>query len=158
IPLEGQYGPLEAKQGFAELRRHQTYAPDTQDRGVAKLDSAPHRDEWRHIVRTIGDTVLGAERTQPVNLAVLVMDKTNVDLIDHFLDERPVPGPTLNELLTTAGLTIAKVKARYGDNAFAWTPFGTAQTIIDLMENLRVVVNRGLDPKYHFHWVPCDLS
>jgi TIR domain len=158
IPLEGQYGPLEVTEGFTELRRDQTYEPTAIDRGTSKLDKAPHRDEWRRIIRIIGDTVLAAEPTQPINLALLVMNQSNCNFIDPFLDVKVGPGPTLREFLNAAGLTLAQVKSRYGGNAFEWMPFGGTQTVIELMQELRVMVNQGLNAEHRFHWVPCDLA
>jgi hypothetical protein len=158
IPLdEKDYANLGQTQGFAELRRRQTYDPQPDDRGTSKLDVAPHRAEWRRVILDIGNAVLKAQPTLAIKLALLVMNENNRDLIDPFLKLKVGPGPTLQEVLVAAGLSLAQVKARYGENAFAWTPFGPGRTIIELMEELQVAVNAGLNAEHRFHWEPCDL-
>jgi len=157
IPLEGQYGPLELIQGFPELRRQKAYAADAPDRGISRLASGAERDEWRRTVRIIGDKVLASESTQPINLALLVMNRATRDLVDPFLNVRTGPEPTLQEFLSAANLDLTVVKQRYGDNAFGWQPYGPGRTVVDLMEELRVTVNRNLPDEYRFHWVPSDL-
>jgi hypothetical protein len=157
IPLEGEYGPLEAIQGFADLRQYKTYSATAEDRGLSNLEINPHRGEWARIVGIIGDTVLAAEPTQPIKLALLVMNEDDAKfLINSLLGFSPPGGPTLQDFLDAVGLTAAAAKKRYGKNAFSWRPFGTAKTIIDLMEDLRETTNRSLK-EYRFHWIPWDL-
>jgi hypothetical protein len=156
LPLEGEYGAyLEKRQSLTGMRDLATYDPNVPDCGTAKLESTPHREAWLRILRIIIDTAQSAETTQPINLAVLVTTDSNIEGLDP---NRPAgPGPTVTEYLAAAGLTIEEAKKRYGATAFDWTPFGSKRTVIELMEELRLVVNRGLPPLYRFHWVKYDL-
>jgi TIR domain-containing protein len=156
IPLEGDYGAyLEQRQSLTEMRDLSTYDPNVPDRGTAKLETTPHREAWWRIVRIIIDAAQSAETTQPVNLAVLVTTTSNIDGLDT---NRPGgPGPTASQYLVAASLTLGQAKARYGQTAFDWTPFGSGRTVIELMEELRLIVNGGLASPYRFHWVKYDL-
>jgi hypothetical protein len=157
IPLEGQYGPLEQLQGFVELRRRGTYSSTTADRGLSHLDSDLHRAEWHRLVRIIGDTVLSTELTQPITLALLVMNQTITKYLDPLLDIENPGGPTLKQFLDAFGLTLTHAKTRYGADAFSWHPFGTTKTIVELMEDVRELANRNLNRQYQFHWMPWDF-
>lgn len=156
VPLEGQYGPLEALQGFAELRRLQTYTAGNPD-DLSKLDVQPHGNEWNRMVTIIGDTVLKADAMQPVTLAVVAMNASIVDVIDPFLNVRLGADPSLQDVLDSVGLTLADAKSRYHATALDWRPFGTTQTVMDFMRDLRAQINGKLEPKYRFRWDPCDL-
>jgi len=68
-----------------------------------------------------------------------------------------VVGPPLADMLNDISTTLPALKQRYGATAFEWRPFGTTDTVIDLMERLRVDVNAPLQSDYRFHWVPTDL-
>lgn len=156
IPLEGSYGSLEQEQAFTELRRFGCYSAADPDRGVAKLGAEPYRTEWNRLVGIIGETAIKAEVTQPVNLALLVMNRAIEKHVDPFLDLKDGPGPTLREVLDTLGLSLADAKSRYGDNASGWRPFGDQRTVVDLMQELRETMNGGLK-EYSFHWEVHDL-
>lgn len=158
IPLEGEYGPLEVKQGFTELRRLKIYSPTEEARGVDKLKSGGAPEiEWKRLVRIIGDTVGKAEQSQEVNLAVLAMNEKNFHLIGPLVDEKIGAEPTLRELLNAVGLALPDIEKRYSENALFWQPYGDGRTVIDLMEDLRDATNAPLSPEYRFHWKPCDL-
>jgi hypothetical protein len=156
IPLEGAYGPLEGTQGVEEFRRRATYDAAVQDKGTSKLAAGSDRTEWIRLVRVIGDTFMRAHATQPVNLGLLVMNQKIADLLDPFFTIKAGPEPTLQELLGPLGLSLQDAKDRYGADAFAWRPFGTAETVIDLLEEVRVDANSHLN-EHSFHWVPFDL-
>jgi hypothetical protein len=157
IPLQGAYGDLEQQQGFVDFRTLHAYDPALPDRGVSSVDRDPVRPEWNRLIRHIGETVLRVRTTQPVTLAVLCMDQELAQRVGPVAGFRTGPGPSLEEFLTGIGLTVAQVTPRYGINAFAWHPFGTAQTVIDFMEDLRQETNRLLKPEYWYHYVPVDL-
>jgi hypothetical protein len=154
LPLEG-LGPsyLEQRQGLTGMRDRGTYDPNAADRGTAKLDTEPHLSEWRRVIGIVGDTVLGAEATQPMNLAVLVTTANNLNVLQSVQNILPEIG----QYLAAAGLTFAQATSRYGKSAFDWTPFGTNETVIVFMEKVRMMVNPGLQPDYRFHWRPYDL-
>jgi hypothetical protein len=165
VPLDASdYGFLKDVQGSVAMRDSKVYDPALEDRGVSKLSQEPYRTRWADIVRDIGMSVEESETTEPVTLAVFAITASMTNMLETFLDERTVPGPTLNELLKASNLSLATVKTRYHENAFAWQPFrteqpGTERTIVDLMEDLRVEVNANLSlqPEYKFHWKMCDL-
>ena len=162
IPLENgvDYGPLTAIQGFTAFRG--VYEKeDAPDRGIAKLDVQPGKAAWSQMVRAIGNTILEELPTQPVTLALMVLTSEPVvgtDYLDRIINDKMVASePSLGEFLQSAGLSLVDAKARYGDSAFDWRPFGTAKTIIDLAEDVREKVNANLDAAHQFHWRPIDF-
>jgi hypothetical protein len=82
--------------------------------------------------------------------------KSSIDGFNYDLSQRLARAPSADEYLVAAGLTLQQAKDRYGESALDWRPFAT-QTIVELMENLRMVVNSELEPRYRFHWRPFDL-
>ena len=61
------------------------------------------------IVNDIGMSVEEAHTAQPVTLAVFAITSKMTKMLELFLDERTVPGPTLNELLKASGLSLETV-------------------------------------------------
>jgi hypothetical protein len=157
VPLESKidYGSLTVLQGIPDFQG--VYDPAKPDRGLGGLEAKPASDNWSRMIRLIGDTVIADQATQRVTLALLVMVTKTVGQIDQVLNETLFGGPTLNKFLQSIGLTVEQAKARYGDTAFSWRPFGTEKTIIDLMEDVREMANRRLGATYRFHWRPIDF-
>jgi hypothetical protein len=161
VPLDAsEYGPLEDVQALVEMRKAQVYDPSAQvpDRGVGKLSADPQRTYWERIVRDVGTAILASSATEAVTLAVVAMNDEMASELDQFLHKRLI-GPTLQDLLGAYGLALADVKTRYHQSAFDWQPFGTEQTVVDLMEEIRVEANARLkgQREYWFHWDPWDL-
>ena len=173
VPLEGQHPPLEGTQGFADLRKLGVYDAARAGRGTERLGEQAVSVEWVRMLRQIGDACLASYATQPVTLAILAMNSGIVGRLDAEYDiDGPVPGPTLKAVLlkldsaprppgvdddTRALQLLQNLKARYGQTAFDWCPFGTQETVIDFMERLRMEANARLLPEYRFHWVVKDL-
>lgn len=160
VPLEGAFGPLELTQGFPDFKP--VYSSSAADRGLGGLKDSPHSDNWRRLLRLVGDTILASKATQPVQLAVVAMNEVNFKFAEALQNEPLGAGPTLNEFLTAYGLTLEQARARYAANAYAWKPFGGSSTIIELMEELRALTHRDLyaayqSSQYNFHWVPIDF-
>jgi hypothetical protein len=157
IPLEPgiDYGRLVDIQGFPQFRG--VYDPNAADRGIAGLATAPASENWSHMVRDIGNAVLTGRASQAITLALMVMTKDTTAFDDPVLNLKVKNGPSLNQFLGSVGLTVADAKKRYGDTAFAWHPFGTGKTIIDLMEDVREMAIRNLGEPYRFHWNPIDF-
>jgi hypothetical protein len=165
VPLDaGDYGYLKDLQGSVAIRDSKIYDPGVDDRGVSKLNDPAHLSRWVAIVDAIGMSAEESQTTQPVTLAVFAITSKMTNMLALFLDERTVPGPTLNELLKASNLSIDTVRQRYHENALNWQPFrteqpGTDRTIVELMQDLQVEVNANLNlqPEYKFHWKTCDL-
>jgi hypothetical protein len=157
VPLEPKvdYAGLADYQGFDDFRT--TYVKDAADRGASALAAGASGDAWRRMVGIIGDAVDGSEASQPVTLALFVMTKATVSLVDPFVDIKLAGGTTLREFLDSIGLTLDQAKARFGDTAFSWQPFGDGRTIIDLAQNVREMANRNISPVYRFRWWPIDF-
>lgn len=158
ISLQGlPGGGLQNIQGFPGLALF--YDPNAADRGVGALDSEPARSEWKRVIRMMGDAILQSDEAQPVLVAIVATNQTRVPLLDqiHGLAQSPA-GPTLDEFLAGYGLSWNDVRSRYGANALEWRPFGGTDTIVDLLEDLRVQANSRLDPSYWFRWEYMDLS
>jgi hypothetical protein len=158
IPMEQgvDYGPLTPYQGFPEFQT--TYSKNTPDRGISELNGQARLD-WDRMIGIIGNAVLDDQATQSITLALLVMtndSQTGTDLLDRILNVKVSGDPSLNEFLQSVGLTIDQAKARYGDTALSWRPFGTDKTIIDLMEDVREIAGRN-DEAHRFHWRPVDF-
>ena len=182
VPLQGSHPPLEALQGFAELRKLKVYDPTRAGYGTERLAETAIRLEWQRMLRKIGDACMASYATQPVTLAILAMNTSIVNKLDADFDtDGLVPGPSLKVLLlnldanppaVAAGATSAQrtatedaravqllqdLKTRYGSTALEWLPFRTQETVVDFMEQLRVEANARLLPEFRFHWVPKDL-
>jgi TIR domain len=157
IPLETavDYGGLVDIQGFPDFR--DVYNPNVSDCGIAGLGADPAGENWHRMIRSIGNTVLAGQASQPITLALMVMTTATKSLVDPFVNMRISNGPTLAEFLESMGLLLNEVKARYDDTAFTWRPFGTRKTIMDLMEDVRETAIRNLGEPYRFHWKPMDF-
>jgi hypothetical protein len=158
LPLEGEYGELTEVQGSPGLRDCPTppkpYDPQALDRGISSLGRPEVLSIWKDIVRKISDSV--ARPGSPVTLAILAMNSRGglLEHLDTVANLRTLPGfPTLGEVLSSLGLTLPAIKARYGPNALVWKPYGTGQTVIDILQDLQDNLNRTLD-QYQFHWQP----
>jgi hypothetical protein len=162
VPLdENDRGPQEAVQGFPDMRVRKVYQPEAADLGIAGLAAEPVSQEWERIVNTIGDTIFSNKETQVVQLAILCTDLQTMPFLEFVLDQRTVPGPTLNEFLAGINLKFSDIKGRYGATAFDWRPFGTdpgKPTVIEFMEELRRETNSRLRPEHWFRWEKVDLG
>ena len=158
IPLQGAPGGgLQNIQGFPALAPF--YDPNVANRGVSSLDTEPARSEWKRAIRMMGDAISNSDAAQPVIAAIVTTNQTRAPLLDQIrgLAQSPT-GPTLDEFLAGYGLTWSGVSSRYGANALEWHPFGGTDTIVDLLEDLRIQANSRLDPNYWFRWEYVDLS
>jgi hypothetical protein len=158
ISLQGAPGGgLEGIQGFPGLSP--SYDPNTTDRGVGTVDTQSAHSEWKRAIRMIGDAILQADAAEPVIAGIVVTNTSRLPLLDqlHDLAQNPT-GPSLDEFLAPYQLTWNNVRSRYGANALYWRPFGGSDTIVDLLEDLRVQVNSRLDPSYWFRWEYMDLG
>jgi hypothetical protein len=158
IPVEQNvhYGGLVNVQGYSDFIG--VYDPNAAaDRGASGLDQEPAASNWRRMIGSIGDTLLGDQATQPITLALMVMTQSTCSFVDPFLDLKVSNAPSLREFLQSVGLTLDDAKTRYGETAFSWRPFGTTKTIIDLMEDVRETAIRSLGESYRFHWQPMDF-
>lgn len=155
VPLEGDYGPMTAKQSFVKFKDRSLYDSAAQDRGTSHLDTAAIRPVLNECIRWIGDNVA---RQSPVTLAILAMNASIINLLDPFENIQTLPGhPTLAGVLGGLGLSLPAVKQRYGSSGFEWRPFGTTQTVIDVMEEARREINPSLDAEFRFQWKELDL-
>lgn len=158
VPLEGDYGPLGSNQALTDLRdQHKTYDPAAPDLGLSKLLNEPVRKSWNRIIQTIGDTMMKAIPVQLVTLAVVALNDALLDDLDHNLKDKMAFEPSLQEFLNGIDLTLAQAKARYGASAFEWKPYGTAKTVIDVLQEIRMETNSKLSKEHWFEWKPVDL-
>lgn len=156
VGLEGMRGG-----GSADLQGFPMdifYKPADADRGTASLDSGPGLTEWKRMIRKIGDEIFRVEAARPVIAALVATTLERIPLLDqiHSLAQTP-KGPTLDEFLAAFRLDWATVRPRYGPDAKEWRPFGGKETIVELLEDLRVQANSRLDPSYWFRWEYLDL-
>jgi len=158
VPLEGKYGPLESNQGLTDLRdQHSSYDPAAPDLGLSKLVNEPVRKSWNRIIQTIGDTMMNAIPVQLVTLAIVALNNTQVDKLDQNLNDKMAFEPSLQEFLNGIDLTLPQAKARYGASAFEWKPYGTAKTVIDILQEIRMETNSKLRKEHWFEWKALDL-
>jgi hypothetical protein len=158
IPLEGEYGPLGSNQALTDLRdQHKAYDPAAPDLGLSKLASEPVKKSWNRIIQTIGDTMMNALTVQLVTLAVVALNDTLLNDLDHNLNDKMAFEPSLQEFLDGIDLTLPQAKARYGATALEWKPYGTAKTVIDILQEIRMETNSKLSSEYWFEWKPLDL-
>ncbi|HXJ96434.1 MAG TPA: toll/interleukin-1 receptor domain-containing protein [Terriglobia bacterium] len=156
VGLEGMRGAGSADlQGFPMDAYYESSAAD---RGISSLDSNPGLTEWKRIIRKVGDEVFRLEAARRLIAAIVATAVVRIPLLDqiHSLPQSPT-GPTLDEFLTAFRVNWADVRPRYGLNALEWRPFGGAETVVELLEDLRVQANSRLDPAYWFRWEYVDL-
>lgn len=158
IPLEGKRGGgIQDIQGFPDFAQY--YDPTLADRGVSKLDVEPGLSQWKRMIRKIGDAISEADSRQKVIAAIVAMNTSLLDLLDMLHSkQQTLTGPTLDQFLAQFGLTWGQVRTRYFATAQDWHPFGGKETIVDLLEDLRVKANSRLDLKYRFRWHHIDLT
>lgn len=159
ITLQGTPGGgLETRQGFPGLAPY--YNLNATDRGVAVLSSqAEASAEWKRVIRMIGDAVTRADKARPVLAAVIAQNQAHLTLLDRIHDLPQMEnGATLDDFLARYALAWADVRARYGTTALDWHPYGEKETVVDLLEDLRVQANSRLIPKYWFRWEYLDLT
>ena len=165
------YGPLTVYQGFTDFQAaYEAYVASPAEiatansapppnRGIDQLDARASLN-WDRMIGMIGNAVLEDQADQPITLALMVMNndpRRVTAILDSVADTSEYDGPSLNEFLGSIGLSLHDAKQRYGATAFDWRPFGTSETIIDLMQKVREVAVQKLDAEHLFHWRPLDL-
>lgn len=162
IALEGTPGGvLSSRQGFPDLAPF--YRPNLPDCGASAIDSDPTaRREWNRAIRMIGDAVVEAETARPMLAAVIAQKDAHLTLLDSIhhmnLSTDESKKGSLDEFLGRYQLTWADVRTRYGASALDWRPYGEKDTIVDLLEDLRIETNNHLSSTYWFRWEYLDLA
>jgi hypothetical protein len=152
-------GILATSQGFPAFEKF--YDPDKEDRGAGALDTDRClMTEWRRALRMIKEAASEADEGVKVPIAVVAMTKDRLSRLDANHDLVMVQGaPTLDRYLAAYGLDWPTVRTRYQPDGLSWRPYGGEETIVQLLDSLRVEVNRtdktGL---YQFQWDYVDLQ
>ncbi len=157
VPLKcARGGGISDIQGFPDLATF--YNPTAADRGISNLASGPGLKEWKRMIKMIGDRILNVDAAKAVIAAIVATNTKMVLLLDQIHGLRQnAKGPTLDEFLQGFGLQWADVRGRYGQNAREWHPFGGEETIVELLDDLRVQANSRLERPYWFRWEYRDL-
>jgi hypothetical protein len=155
--LDGAYPGANALQGFPALAA--AYDPNATDRGISNLSAGQPQLEWRRMIQQIGDAIVGTNGAKPVIAAIAATNARLVPLLDQIRGlAQSQDGPTLDDFLQRYGLDWNGVRDRYGPRATDWRPYGGPETIVDLLEDLRVKANARLDPAYWFRWEYADIA
>jgi len=152
MPLDATLEPAADLQAFAAVLEGGFY-----ESGPDAIDADPNRlRNWNRNIRKLGDALLSSETTQPILLAILAMPAPWLSDVRHA--GRLEPKYYVNHYLEAIGVEWSAVEKRYGASAFDWQPFGDGTNVLDLLEELRVNMNRNptLGPN-QFHWRPIDL-
>lgn len=156
VPLEGERGGGIANyQGFPGFKDH--YKPNAADLGLSNLAADPGLKEWKRMIKMVGDAISEADSAQPLIAAVIATNSEAVPELEDDRGKRKRNNPTLDEFLQGFGITWADVKNRYGRDALDWCPLGD-QTIVTLLEQVRVKLNVELSPVDRFQWKYIDLT
>jgi hypothetical protein len=158
VPLEGaRGGGIQDLQGFPDFAAY--YDPKAQDRGVSGVGVGQGSIDWKRMIRMVGDAVSNASKAVPIVAAVVAVGAPFLPLLDslHSLPTSP-NGPTLDQFLADYRLDWPTVRARYGANALEWRPFGGPETVVDLLEGLRVQANSRLASEHRFRWTYVDVG
>jgi hypothetical protein len=155
VNLEGRRGGgVLDIQGFPEFSG--SYNPQANDLGISNLVADPR--EWERMIRRVGDAILMADKKMLVIAGIIATNVEELDLLDKIRGKKKTPdGPTLDQFLDGFGLTWTAVRGRYGRGALDWRPQGT-DSIVTLLEEVRVRVNAELNPADQFHWKYIDLT
>jgi hypothetical protein len=157
VPLEGQRGGgIGDYQGFDDFKN--IYKPQADDRGIeGVVVPGQGKDDWERMIRMLGDAFSRADHAQEIIAAVAAMS-VGVELLDLTHSKRAAGTRiTLDELLAGFNLKWADVRGHYGTSALDWRPTGD-RTIIELLEDVRVGVNKKLKPADRFRWRYVDLT
>jgi hypothetical protein len=110
------------------------------------------------MIRMVGDAILRASNKILVMAGIIATNASEFWVLDQIHGKKKAPdGPTLDDFLTGFGLTWAKVRDWYGRTALEWRPHG-GETIVALLEEVRVRVNAKLSPADQFQWKYLDLT
>ena len=159
VPLEGEHGGGVADfQGFPALKPF--YKPGENDLGISNVAIAGSvgQQEWERMIRMVGDRIIDVDSAKPVIAGIIATNSGQVPLINQIHGKKKGRGgPTLDEFLAGFDLTWDVVRDRYGQDALDWRPQGK-DTILTLLEQIRIRVNATLDSADRFRWKYVDLT
>lgn len=156
INLEGQNPTLSGYQQYDFPSLQEAYR--TSGAGVMTLGAQAQQD-WTRMVREIAEASTDQNPRIPVSKVVFAPTK---GILQADQVSPPVLGTQAQEFLEKVGITGGDFKDRYGDKPEQWKPYGTQETIEEILDEL-LHGNNGVNAKLRsvgrreIKWVPEDL-
>jgi len=159
INLEGQNATLAAYQGYLDAGIQKAY----QDQAIG-LD-APAQQAWDTWVAEIAAAAKANDPAVQVPVAVLAL---TTDIFKTVPPMKPefdfVPEEGVDDFLKRLGVEkMSDLSKRYGTTPFEWHPFGTSETVRDLLDSLLSDPQTGINGKMAelqqppVRWAPLDI-
>jgi TIR domain len=140
VPLQGKRANLESLQGYPDIRELGLYDKDENQLDQATRDK--YSAAWDRIVNGIIDRVTTDPDSDAIPLALLTIGQDEFGKIDPA---DPNVETNLSTLLTNLRpLDHAQLQARYGATPQDWRPFGGQSSITDLLDTVRLAINKTL--------------
>ena len=95
---------------------------------------------WARVVNGVADALQIADGSLPVPVLIVSMTAAQLDAID--VDHKPPDIPTMGALLGSLGLSKTDLAASYGDTVRSWRPFGSDETIEQILARLNQGINQ----------------
>jgi len=157
INLEGQNATLAAYQQYTFTSLQEAYR--SSPRGTMAL-GAPAQQDWTKMVREIVEATTDQNARIPVPKVVFAMTKATF----HADPVRPPSSVAqLDDFLAKVGVSDLNLSDRYGDKPDDWKPYGTNETIAEVLDNLLHDPVIGVNTKLRdlgrpeIRWVSVDV-
>jgi hypothetical protein len=157
INLEGQNATLSAYQQYNLASLQDAYR--NSPAGTITLGAVAQQD-WTRMVREIADATTTENARMQVYKVVFAMTKATLDA-DPVRPPRSVP--QLDDFLAKVGVGSGNLSDRYGAKPDDWKPYGTTETIADVLNDLLHDPIIGVNAKLRelnrpeIRWVSVDV-
>jgi hypothetical protein len=155
LSLQGQNATLSAYQGYLDLKiqaAYTRYLAEANALGAPPQDFPLLAEEQQVWDEWVGEIAAAARSNSPavqVPVAVLALTTALFDASPPVTPEFDFVAETdMDTFLMRLGVEkMSQLRARYGATPFDWHPFGSSQTVKDLLEELRSDPATGINTK-----------
>lgn len=148
INLEGQNATLAAYQGYQDSAIQKAYRELPPGQAADRLDPSAQQ-AWNTWVAEIAAAVSSDNPAFPVPVAVLALTTGIFNAAPPMKPEFSfVPENSLDEFLLRLGVEkMSDLSGRYGADPFHWHPFGSPETVKDMVDSLLSDPQTGINLK-----------
>lgn len=153
VLLQGRNAALATTQTISELADAGSYPGSPED--------VPP-ETWNGMVNRIVSGMGSEEGAIPIPILIVASTLERIGAIDP--DRVPPDGPTLTALLEDLDIPFERFTRSYGETRADWRPFGSDQTIREILETLKVELNQEIEsagteqgqtlPRFRWDFVP----
>ena len=134
VDLQGRNAALAGTQTISDLAEAGSYPGNPAD--------VP-QETWNRVVDRIMSGIESEKGTLPIPILVVTSTLERISAIDP--DSGPPGGPTLRMLLEDLEIPLDRFTGSYGATRTDWRPFGSEQTIREILETLRGELNQDIE-------------